>query len=30
MYRVLVADAINAEGLQPLLDYADAQVIEKK
>lgn len=30
MYQVLVADAINAEGLQPLLDYADAQLIEKK
>jgi D-3-phosphoglycerate dehydrogenase / 2-oxoglutarate reductase len=30
MYQVLVADAINAEGLQPLLEYPDALLIEKK
>lgn len=30
MYQVLVADAINAEGLQPLLEYSDAIIIEKK
>lgn len=30
MYQVLVADAINAEGLQPLLEYPDAVLIEKK
>lgn len=30
MYQVLVADAINAEGLQPLLEYKDAVIIEKK
>lgn len=30
MYQILVADAINAEGLQPLLDYKDAVLIEKK
>lgn len=30
MFQVLVADAINAEGLQPLLAYDKAAVIEKK
>lgn len=30
MYQVLVADAINAEGLQPLLEYKDAVIIERK
>lgn len=30
MYQVLVADAINAEGLQPLLEFKDAIIIEKK
>ncbi|MFE8702633.1 phosphoglycerate dehydrogenase [Cytobacillus sp. FJAT-54145] len=30
MYQILVADAINAEGLQPLLEYKDAVIIEKK
>lgn len=30
MYHVLVADAINAEGLQPLLDFEEAVIIEKK
>ncbi len=30
MYRVLVSDAINAEGLQPLLEYEEAEIIEKK
>lgn len=30
MYQVLVADAINAEGLQPLLEFEEAVIIEKK
>src|SRR5690606_11884529 len=30
MYRVLVADSISAEGLQPLLEYENVEVIEKK
>lgn len=30
MYQILVADAINAEGLQPLLEYSNAIIIEKK
>lgn len=30
MYQILVADAINAEGLQPLLEYKEAIIIEKK
>lgn len=30
MYQILVADAINAEGLEPLLGLEEAEIIEKK
>lgn len=30
MYQILVADAINAEGLQPLIEFKEAVIIEKK
>ena len=30
MYRVLVADSISAEGLQPLIEYENVEVIQKK